>query len=400
MLRRLRVKFVAVIMLIATVMLCVVFGLLYHFTRTGLEAESVAMMQAAASGPFRPGAPDGPPGEVRLPCFTVRRDGLGRLTAEGNGFFDLSDQEALERLVKAALDDGRQTGLLREYGLRFLRAGPCVVFADAGGEQSALRGLVRGCAVAGALCFAAFLGVAVLLAFWMVRPVELAWRQQRQFVADASHELKTPLAVIMTNAELLCAPDCGEGDRVQFSGSVLAMSRRMRTLTERLLDLARADDGRGAADFEPVDLSGAAEEALLPFEPVFFERGLELTSQIQPGIVVEGSGQQLRQLLDILLDNAQKYAAPGGTAELRLERTGRRWCTLSLSNPGELSGEELRHIFRRFYRADRARSGAEGFGLGLSIAEGIAGAHHGRIWAACEAGTVTFFVRLPVAAGR
>lgn len=403
MLKRLRIKFVAVVMVIVTVMLCLVFGMLYHFTRVNLESESIRMMQAAAEGPFQPGPPGERPGEVRLPYFILRLGGRGELIALGSGYYDLTDEAFLRELAEAVFQTGGQTGILEDYGLRFCAVhsprGQELVFADISSEQSTLKHLVQNCALIGALCFAAFFGLSLLLARWAIRPVEKAWKQQRQFVADASHELKTPLTVIMTNAELLQGPEAGGEGRRQFSENILTMSRQMRSLVERLLELARADNEGAQSRFAPVDYSALIENALLPFEPVFFERGLELSSQVEPGIVVSGSEQRLRQMAEILLDNAQKYARGGGPVVLQLRKTGRRHCRLSLSNPGgPLSGEELKNIFKRFYRVDKARSRDSGFGLGLSIAEGIAAAHHGRIWAESRDGIITFLVELPVKA--
>ena len=400
MLKQLRIKFVAVVMVIVTVMLCLVFGMLYHFTRVNLESESIRMMQAAAEGPFQPGPPGERPGEVHLPYFILRPGARGELIAQGGGYYDLTDEAFLRERVEAVLHTGGQTGILEDYGLRFCAVhsprGQELVFADISSEQSTLKHLVQNCALIGTLCLAVFFGLSLLLARWAVRPVERAWEQQRQFVADASHELKTPLAVIMTNAELLQGLDGGGG---RFSENILTMSRQMRSLVERLLELARADNEGEQSRAAPVNYSALIENALLPFEPVFFEQGLELSVEIEPDIVVSGSEQRLRQMVETLLDNAQKYAGTGGSVTLRLQRTGRRHCRLSLSNPGEpLSGEELKKIFKRFYRVDKARSRDGGFGLGLSIAESIVIAHHGRIWAESREGLITFWVELPVKA--
>lgn len=109
-----------------------------------------------------------------------------------------------------------------------------------------------------------------------------------------------------------------------------------------------------------MDLSRLVGDALLPFEPVFFEAGLTLESRVEAGIWVRGSGMQLAQAADILLDNARKYAAPGSAVSLRLERTG-RWCLLRVATAGEpLTRQERQDVFKRFYRADpaRAREGA------------------------------------------
>lgn len=403
MLKKLKVKFVTAVMVIFTAMLCLVFGLLYHFTQTGLEQESVSMMQSIAANPFQLGRPDNRSEQVRLPYFMLQIGAGGEIIAAGGGYYDLSDQEFLRELIRACAEDGRQVGLIEEYSLRFCRVdtfnGWRLIFADVTSERATLRNLLETCAVVGLLCFAAFLGIGVLLAAWMVKPVDKAWEQQRQFVADASHELKTPLAVIMTNAELLQSPDWEEGERAKFSDSILTMSRQMRSLVERLLELARADSGHSTVAFERVDFAALAEHALLPFEPLFFEQGLALESDIEAGITVHGDAEQLRQVTDILLDNAQKYADAEGRVMVGLKRMGRHHCRLTISNPGEvLSKQELKDIFKRFYRADKARSRDGSFGLGLSIAESIVERHHGRIWAESGDGRNTFHVELPTIA--
>ena len=292
---------------------------------------------------------------------------------------------------------GRQEGLLEEEGLRFRRVGPPerqkVVFADASGELAAMASLRRSCLLVGSGGFLAFLGLSILLARWAVGPVDQAWRRQQQFVADASHELKTPLTVILANAELLADPGCTGGERL--AGNILTVARQMRSLVERLLELARMDAGKGE-DQEPVDLSRLVGDALLPFEPVFFEAGLTLESRVEEGIWVRGSGMQLAQAADILLDNARKYAAPGSAVSLRLERTG-RWCLLRVATAGEpLTRQERQDVFKRFYRADPARAREGGCGLGLSIARSIAAAHRGRIWAESGPAGNVFLIRLPV----
>lgn len=391
MIRRLRVKFVCVNMAIALGMLCAIFATVLHFTRLSLASESLRSMEEAAVEPMGLRRP----GEARLPCFTLRLGYRGELVAAGDGFYDLSDEAYLRRVLAAALETGQPSGVLEEDGLRFCRTGPpdrqVLVFADVSGERRTMEGLVRTCLLIGGGSLAAFLLISLLLARWAVRPVERAWEQQRQFVADASHELKTPLTVILANAELLQ----GRGDGGPEAGHILTMSRQMRRLVEGLLDLARADSGR-SEQFVSLDLSRLMLEQALPWEATFFERGLSLTEQVEEGISVKGSAVQLGRVADILLDNAQKYSAPGETV-LLLRRKGRNRCLLTLSNPGEtIPREELGNIFKRFYRMDPVRSRDGSCGLGLSIAQGIVTDHHGKIWAESGSGRNTFFVELPV----
>ena len=239
----------------------------------------------------------------------------------------------------------------------------------------------------------------MLLARSAVRPVEEAWRQQKQFVADASHELKTPLTVILTNTELLQSPDYDAAQKQTFLSGIDAMARQMRALVERLLELARAENEQAARSFAPCDLSQITESSALLFEAALFECGLTLQTELEPDITVSGDSRQLGQLVEIYLDNARKYAS-GGTVTVRLALCGKSRCRLSVSNEGDaLSPQTLRQIFDRFSRADAARTRDGSFGLGLSIAQAIAQTHGGSVWAESADGVNTFFAELPVLSG-
>lgn len=258
-----------------------------------------------------------------------------------------------------------------------------------------MSNLLRNCIFIGVACFLAFLGISYLLAGWVVKPVDKAWRQQRQFIADASHELKTPLTVIMTNAELLQNADYDEISHSAFSSSILVMARQMRELVEQMLELARTDSVQSDAAFSSFDLSRLVSDATLPFEPVFFEKGLTLYTNIAENILISGNPAQLQQVLDILLDNAQKYSGENAAAWVNLQRHGKGHCLLTVANEGEgIPLQDLNNLFKRFYRADQARSRTGSFGLGLSIAESIVKLHKGKIWAESKNGINTFFVEL------
>ncbi len=395
MLKRLKLKFVCIEMVLVTVMLCGVFAVLYVSTSRNLERESVQMLQSIAGAPIKPGRP----GEAPLPYFSVELDERGRILRTGGYPFSLSDAD-LDQLLREANAQGGTVGVLPQRALRFCRMkapwGETVAFADMTSERSTLQNLVRTCLLIALAAFLVFLLLGVLLARWAVRPVERAWKQQKQFVADASHELKTPLTVVLTNAELLQGSTCPEEEQRRFSDNILIEARRMRELVESLLALARMDSAAAQPQLTPLSLSAAVADAILPFEPVFFEKGLSLRAQLEPDVRVAGDPEQLRQVLEILLDNAQKYASSAGEALVVLRRGRRGRCLLTVSNPGEpLGQEELKNIFIRFYRADKARSGVPGCGLGLSIAQEIVRRHGGRIWAESGDGHNTFCVELP-----
>ena len=401
MLKQLRVKFICITMAVFTAMLCVIFALMYHFTASALESDALQMMHSIADSPIQAGVPDKwQADELHLPYFCVQINPRGSLTAVSGGYYDLSDEEQVMDIVRTAVESGTEQGILEDYGLRFCRSssplGMKYVFADISSERTTLRNLVHICIAVGVLTFGIFLGLSVALAQWAVKPVEKAWQQQKQFVADASHELKTPLTVIMTNAELLQSPQYSPEDQRQFSSSILTMSQQMRHLVEGLLDLARVDNGAVQAAFTQLDLSSLISDGLLPFEPVFFEQERILEAQIEEGIQVKGSTSHLNQVLEILLDNAAKYSSPGAVVRVTLTKQGSH-ALLAVSNPGEaISPADLKNIFKRFYRVDPARSRNGSYGLGLSIAQNILSEHKGKIWAESSNGINTFFVQLPV----
>lgn len=400
MLKRLRIKFICITMVIVTLMLCVIFGLLIHFTARDLEKQSLQLLQTVAEAPMKPARPGS--AQVLLPYFVLRQSPVGDMVVSaGEHYFDLYDEAFLQQVLTQAEATGAQTGVLRSYGLRFLRRedklGKTFAFVDITGHIRTVGNLALTCLAVGCGCFAVLLGISMLLARWAVKPVEKAWEEQRQFVADASHELKTPLTVITTNAELLASSAGEEPNRGQFVENIQTMTRQMRGLVEGLLELARVDNGAARAEFSRVALSEAVASTVLPFEALLFEAGLELEEQIEPSLAVLGSQRHLCQVVEILLDNAAKYTTPQTKVWVWLRRTSAKECTLSVAGHGQpLSPTQLRDIFKRFYRVEKARSMNGSYGLGLAIAKTVVEDHGGKIWAQSADGINSFFVNLPL----
>ena len=404
MLKKLRVRFICINMAIVTVMLAVIFGLVLHFTGNSLERESIRMMQSVGQGPAHLPRPGELQDGVRLPYFFLQVTPQGELKVGGNSDFDLSDTVFLQEIFSASYAQQAQTGVLEDYNLRFYKTGgpgpQTLVFADMTSEQATLHNLMRTCVAIGIIGLAGFFVISLFLARWAVKPVDEAWNQQKQFVADASQELKTPLTVILTNSELLQSGETNQELRQQCADNISVMAGQMRGLVENLLDLARADNGQVQTAMTLLDYSELVSDCLLPFEPVFFEKGMELKCDIASDLFVRGSDGHLRQVVDILLDNAQKYAFPGGGVGVTLRKQGSH-CLLAVANQGPtIPEEELKNIFKRFYRADKARSRDGSYGLGLSIAQRVVEEHGGRITADSRNNVNTFQVLLPLATGR
>lgn len=398
MIKRLRIKFICINMTIVTVMLLVILGLILHFTRRNLEDQSIRILRILTEDRTPVGHIRNNSEEIRIPYLLVEVDFQGNVLAMSGGHNDMPEDEQLTVLVAKILEQEEITGVLEEYGLRYRRKetpfGQKLAVVDIASKQETLRSLTRICMEIWLVSYIVFFAISVLLARWAVRPVEIAWNQQRQFVADASHELKTPLTVIMTNAELIQTQEYDPQRHTQFAESILTMSRQMRGLVEGMLELARVDNRSDKMVFSQVDLSELISEGMLPFEPVYFEKGLQLDSRIEEGLQVRGSRAHLQHVLDILLDNAAKYSDPNGLVTVTLTRQGSH-CVLAVSNPGApISKENLKNIFKRFYRIDKARAMNHSYGLGLAIAESIVQEHGGKIWAESSGGYNTFFVQL------
>ena len=400
MIRKLRIKFVCVIMAIVMVLLGCILGVVIHFTGQSMQMQSINMMRTIANSPFQQGIPGkNMEDEVRLPFFTVQISSRGELIAASGGYFDLSDRAYLQEIINAALGSDQETGELEEHDLRYLKSvsprGFTIVFSDTTTESSTLKHLLYSCLAIFLVAMVVFFGISILLSQWVIKPVAVAWEQQRQFVADASHELKTPLSVIMANAELLQGEQTDEDDRRKYSGNILGVTYQMRSLVENLLEMARVDNGTVKMNFAELDFSQLVSDAVLSFQLLYEEKGMGLRCAVPEGICLNGSEQHLYQVMDILLDNALKYSEPNGMVTVELVGTG-RGCLLSVISPGEaIPKEDLKNIFKRFYRADKARSMNGSYGLGLSIAEAIVEAHKGRIWADSQPGSNAFWVQLP-----
>ena len=396
MLKKLRLKFILITMGVVTAMLAVIFSTVYHFTKTDLEKQSMAMLSRLSQSVQHPVGIWQE--DIQLPYFVIQINIHGDIVAGGHTYYDLTDEAFIQELIQQVYTAREQTGVISRYDLRYTSVATMgsqkLIFLDVSSQRAALSSLVQVSLLIGLGSLIVFLVISIFLARWAVKPVEKAWQQQRQFLSDASHELKTPLTVIMSNAELLQSTSFDPEEREQFAQNILTMSQRMRGLVEGMLELSRADNAQTKNAYERLDYSKLVSDALLPFEPVLYERGLLLESTVAPGIIVTGSARHLQQVVGVLLDNAAKYAQPG-VVKVALQRRGRNQCLLTVSNPGKpIARENLERIFYRFYRADQARTGTGSYGLGLSIARSIVQDHRGKIWAESNETGNCFFVQL------
>lgn len=196
------------------------------------------------------------------------------------------------------------------------------------------------------------------------QPIKESLYKQRKFISDASHELKTPIAVISANADVLKT-----NEENRYIDSIKSQTKRLNLLVTDMLTLARMDESHKTLVKETFCLSDVVTEAVLPFDAVSFENGKVLLSEIEKNVEYYGNRESVKKMIDILLDNAVKYATKGGTIKVTLVKT-----TLIVTNSGsDVKDADSNKIFERFYRGESSRSRETGgSGLGLSIAKSIA----------------------------
>ena len=424
MLKRLQRKFVALIMGILAFVLTVVFAVVCYLdwqsSETNAEETLSMSIQQASETRGPEGDFEGRGPMLGLPAAPERKgepprvDAAVAVYAERNGELQqvptsrgtLNDDLAEEaQAMVAHAPDGM--GSLGNVGLVYLKLDQggvtYVAFADdslVNGWQQLLVTLI----VVEAIILVIFFFVAVAFARWALKPVEEAWDKQRTFVANASHELKTPLSIISANTSILIdEPDMEPDERERWLESSMQAADGMQALINDMLDLASMDDTENArpaapstddkSALEPCDLSRMAMACALQFESVSFERGFSLDEAIEEGIMAVAPKESVRKVMDILMDNACKYVDEGGHMQVSVSRQGAN-AVFAVSNTGTtIPPEDLSRVFDRFYRAEESRTSG-GHGLGLSIAQQLTHEMGGTLEARSGDGKTTFTLTL------
>lgn len=278
--------------------------------------------------------------------------------------------------------------------------GRLITFYDAPSTLEQLRGLAATLVAVAALALLAALLISWLIASRAIRPAQAAWERERQFVADASHELKTPLSIVCSSYDVLAAnADQTVASQQRWMEGIRYGTDRMEALIDSMLALSRADEGEDAREDseELFDLGAIATKSIRANAARAAEKGIVPSTAIDPGIMARGDRETAEQILDALMDNALKYTDPHGSIAIIVEEADGR-AVFRITNTGQAVAEgDLPHVFDRFWRADRSRAdnGSAGYGLGLSIARACAERLGGTLTAQSDGNSMAFELSLP-----
>lgn len=421
MFNKLRNRFLIVNLVIISCIMLLSFATIYFITYQNVKADidmelhrvaefnlkpdgKKGNMKLGPDGGHHPQEPQGyndsPP--ERSVSFMLQTDAQWHITAT-NSRFDM-DAAFYETAIKEASlgrsDIGQFTlgGNQWAYMVQKNDTGYSVVYLDVTAQKTILTNLVYTFTLVGLVMLIVIFFTSRYFANRSIAPVREAFQKQKQFIADASHELKTPLAVINTNADVLLAnSDETIESQSKWLHRIKSETERMKTLTNDLLYLTEMDDTRAGILYSEFNVSESVESVLLTMEAVVFEKDITLDYEIQPDLILHGSSEQIKQVVMILMDNAIKYTPSKGAITLSFKKHHND-TLLTVTNTGQgISPEHVERIFDRFYRADPSRSRKHGgYGLGLAIARSIVEQHKGRIYAKSALHEMTsFYVQLP-----
>lgn len=323
--------------------------------------------------------------------YTENMELISMDTSQGNNY----DKETLQNYCEEVLQKEADHGIIGDFSYikRHFQNVYDIVLMDRQLSGRSNRNFLLYSIILGLIGLIIFFFLSYVISGLIVKPVEKAFLAQKEFVAAASHELKTPLTVIQANSELL-EDEYGDNKWLSY---IQTECSRMSKLISSLLLLTKLEQLPDSLSSQTeFNLSDACLARILPFESVAFEKHLTLEYSIAPDIIMNGESEELQQVLTILLDNALYYTKENGRIDISLSEKKHN-ILLSVANEGvPVPPEEREKLFLRFYRIDKARSRENGhFGLGLSIAKSIVDQYHGSIDIQCENGVTCFTVKLP-----
>lgn len=394
---KLKKKFVLINMALLTTVFVAIFGTIFAMTYTNIVNEMNGEMEVLLMGSHKPK----PYYDYIIVEYDKDKNILNTFTRFNK---ELNNNDLKESIVQILNNDSRsdkvEIGNTKySYLKKDTPIGNKIVLLDRTYLQNTVTQLLKSFLLVGCISLMALLFISFYLTNKTLKPIKETFEKQKQFIADASHELKTPLTIIKTNTSLVLSnPDNTVGNQSKWINYISSQVDRMSELINEMLSLAKLDVEENKIELQSINMSKIVKSMMLGFDAVIYENGIELEENISNDIFINGDTESIKKLFNILIDNAIKHSNNSGKITVNLFKDKNK-VKLIVKNAGEgIEPKHLEKIFERFYRIDTSRvRETGGYGLGLSIAKSITAQHKGIIYAESNIGKdTTFIVELPL----
>lgn len=408
MIRKLKVKFVFLAMTALLILLAVIVtGMnIINYNSVIAEVDETLQLLSKNKGTFPDFVADPQqkvphfmtietPYETRY--FSVLLSKEGHIIQTDTSRIKAIDAQTAVNYASSALETGKEKGFLENY--RFVvyseELATRIIFLDCARKLYDSHRFLLSSIWMAVIGYIVFFVVILFFSGKILKPVTESYKKQKRFITDAGHEIKTPLAIIKADTEVL-EMEYGENEWID---AIQMQIQRLSALTADLVYLSRMEEADNAMPMIDFPFSDVVSETALSFQALAQTQNKTFVCNIPPMLSYVGNEKAIRQLVNILMDNAMKYSPEGGFLSLTVKKAGRQLCLSVLNTTQEpITKENLNHLFDRFYRTDSSRnSSTGGYGIGLSVAQAIVSAHNGKISAASKDGqSLEISIQLPI----
>ncbi|WP_346920747.1 HAMP domain-containing sensor histidine kinase [Clostridium sp. UBA7339] len=400
MFKKLKYKFIIINMSLLTFVFFCIFGVIYFITWNSGERQINFSLNALIHEPNNGGPSKGGPLNNGILINLDHNLNVINIITPYN-----VDKDILVELAVNILSKESSSGVIKIENTDFAYFKSLdgkinrIALINKSPQQNLLKNLLKTFFITGFISLIILFTISYYLAYKTIVPIKEVFEKQKQFIADASHELRTPIAIIKTNLALVSSnKDKTIESQGKWMNYIDLQTDRMSHLIDDMLSLAKLDEDKKVLNLQPININKILENLLMSFEAVFFENKIELQNNLKDNFFINGDLEEIKKLFNILMDNAIKHTFPNGTITITSSKLKSKM-EIIITNTGEgIPDKDLEKIFERFYRSDESRQRKTGgYGLGLAIANSIVISHKGKIYARSNAGKDTsFIVELPI----